>query len=256
MHSMSPQMAYDRAITVFSPDGRLFQVEYAREAVKRGTTAIGVRGKEGVVLIVDKRISSRLLVASSVEKIFQIDEHIGVATSGLVADARNLVDRARVDAQVNRMWYDEPIGVETLAKKVCDHKQAYTQYGAVRPFGTALLIAGLNSNESSSLFETDPSGALLEYRATGIGAGRPALMEVFEEKYDENLSIDETVLLGLEALSKAIEGNLNAEVIEVGAIEVKTGKFRRFGAEELNSFVSIAMERQPSEKKSEDKQEK
>jgi len=250
MHSMSPQMAYDRAITVFSPDGRLFQVEYAREAVKRGTTAIGIRGKDGVVLIVDKRIASRLLVASSVEKIFQIDEHIGVATSGLVADARNLVDRARVDAQVNRMWYDEPIGVETLAKKVCDHKQAYTQYGAVRPFGTALLIAGLNSKESS-LFETDPSGALLEYRATGIGAGRPAVMEVFEERYDENLNIDETVLLGLEALSKAIEGTLNADVVEVGAIEVKTGKFRRFESEELKGYVATAMERQPPEDKKE-----
>ena len=245
---MSPQMAYDRAITVFSPDGRLFQVEYAREAVKRGTTAIGINCKDGVVLIVDKRISSRLLVATSVEKIFQIDDHIGVATSGLVADARNLVDRARIDAQVNKMWYDEPIGVETLAKKVCDHKQAYTQYGAVRPFGTALLIAGLNG-EKSSLFETDPSGALLEYRATGIGAGRPAVMEVFEEKYDENLNLEESILLGLEALSKAIEGTLDANLVEIGVIEVKTGKFRRFGHEELEGFVDKALERQPSEEK-------
>ena len=250
MHSMSPQMAYDRAITVFSPDGRLFQVEYAREAVKRGTTAIGINCKDGVVLIVDKRITSRLLVATSVEKIFQIDDHIGVATSGLVADARSLVDRARVDAQVNKMWYDEPIGVETLAKKICDHKQAYTQYGAVRPFGTALLIAGLNSNKTN-LFETDPSGALLEYKATGIGAGRPSVMEVFEERYDENLNLYDAILLGLEALSKAVEGNLGADTVEIGVIEIKTGKFRRFEQEELESHVNAAIERISSEENKE-----
>ncbi|MDD3574177.1 MAG: archaeal proteasome endopeptidase complex subunit alpha, partial [Methanospirillum sp.] len=123
------QAAYDRAITVFSPDGRLYQVEYAREAVKRGTTAVGIKCHEGVVLIVDKRINSRLLEANSIEKIFRIDEHIGVASSGLVGDARALVDRARVEAQINRVTYDEPIDVETLAKKLGDHMQTYTQFG-------------------------------------------------------------------------------------------------------------------------------
>ena len=111
------QMGYDRAITVFSPDGRLYQVEYAREAVKRGTTAVGIKAKDGVVLIVDKRVSSKLLEASSIEKIFKIDEHIGVASSGLVGDARSLVDRARIECQINRVSYDEPIEVEALAKK-------------------------------------------------------------------------------------------------------------------------------------------
>lgn len=164
---MAPQMGYDRAITVFSPDGRLFQVEYAREAVKRGTTAAGIKAKDGVVLIVDKRITSRLIEAESIEKIFQIDEHIGVATSGLVADARALVDRARVEAQINMATYDEPIGVEVLSKKICDHKQTYTQYGGVRPYGTALLIAGVD-DKHPRLFESDPSGALLEYKATAI----------------------------------------------------------------------------------------
>jgi len=113
-------MAYDRAITVFSPDGRLFQVEYAREAVKRGTTTVGLKYKEGVILIVDKRITSRLVEPSSIEKIFQIDDHIGCATSGLVADARVLVDRARVDAQINEITYNQKIEVKTLVKRLCD----------------------------------------------------------------------------------------------------------------------------------------
>ena len=116
-------MAYDRAITVFSPDGRLFQVEYAREAVKRGTTTVGVTCVGGVVLIIDKRIASKLVVPSSIEKMFQIDGHIGCATSGLVADARSLVDYARIVAQINKVTYDEPIDVESLVKKICDYKQ-------------------------------------------------------------------------------------------------------------------------------------
>jgi proteasome alpha subunit len=177
-------MAYDRAITVFSPDGRLFQVEYAREAVKRGTTTVGLKFKDGVVLIVDKRIASRLMEPRSIEKIFQIDGHIGCATSGLVADARILVDQARVIAQINKITYDENMSVEELVKKICDFKQNYTQYGGVRPFGTALLVAGVDE-QGEHLFETDPSGALVSYKAGSIGAGRNAVMEVFEEEYQE-----------------------------------------------------------------------
>ena len=176
------QMGYDRAITVFSPDGRLYQVEYAREAVKRGTTAVGIKAEGGIVLIVDKRVSSKLLESSSIEKIFKIDDHIGVASSGLVGDARALVDRARIECQINRVSYDERIEVEALAKKLCDHMQTLTQYGGIRPYGTALLIAGVSDGECR-LFETDPSGTLLEYKATGIGIGRPAAMKVFEEEY-------------------------------------------------------------------------
>ena len=156
------QMAYDRAITVFSPDGRLFQVEYAREAVKRGTTTVGLKFKDGVVLIIDKRISSRLIEPSSIDKIFKIDEHVGCATSGLVADARVLVDRARIEAQINKITYAERIPVEVLVKKICDFKQNYTQYGGVRPFGTALLVAGVDET-GTHLFETDPRGALMAY---------------------------------------------------------------------------------------------
>jgi len=144
-----PSMGYDRAITVFSPDGRLLQVEYAREAVKRGTTSLGIKYKDGVLLAVDKRIASKLIETKSIEKIFQIDESIGIATSGLVADARVLVDRARIEAQASRITYGEAIGVELLAKKICDFKQLYTQHGGVRPFGIALLIAGVNDAQDS-----------------------------------------------------------------------------------------------------------
>ncbi|NLK25455.1 MAG: archaeal proteasome endopeptidase complex subunit alpha [Euryarchaeota archaeon] len=233
------QMAYDRAITVFSPDGRLFQVEYAREAVKRGTTTVGLKFKDGAVLIVDKRIASRLMEPRSIEKIFQIDEHIGCATSGLVADARVLVDHARVTAQISKITYDERINVEMLVKKICDYKQNYTQYGGVRPFGTALLVAGVD-DQGVHLFETDPSGALVSYKAGSIGAGRNVVMDVFEEEYEENMEMEDAIVLGLRALKKATEEEkLNPKSVEIGLV-CKGANFRRLEGSEVEAVVEKA----------------
>ncbi len=230
------QMAYDRAITVFSPDGRLFQVEYARVAVTRGSTVAGLKFKDGIVLMADKKISSRLVESSSIEKIFQIDEHIGCATSGLVADARVLVDYARLVAQINKVTYSEKIGLDILVKRICDYKQNYTQYGGVRPFGTALLVAGVD-DLGVHLYETDPSGALVSYKAGSIGAGRNTVMEMFEEKYKDGMSQDEAVVLGLEALQKASEEKLEARAVEVGTV-IEGERFRRLAEQEVAHFLS------------------
>lgn len=232
------QMGYDRAITVFSPDGRLYQVEYAREAVKRGTTAIGIKGKDGIVLLVDKRVNSNLLEPSSIEKIFRIDDHIGVASSGLVGDARSLVDRARIESQINRVSYDEEMDVEMLAKKLCDHMQTYTQFGGARPYGTALLIAG-RSEGQFRLFETDPSGTLLEYKATGIGIGRNAVMKVFEEEYRPDLTLQEAILLGLKALHAATEGKFDVNMVEIGVVADEVPAFRKMSREEVAGYVDL-----------------
>jgi len=236
---VQPAQMYDRAITVFSPDGRLFQVEYAREAVKRGTTTVGLKFNDGVVLIVDKRITSALIEPDSIEKIFKLDDHVGCATSGLVADARVLVDRARIDGQMNRVTYDERIEVETLVKKICDFKQTYTQYGGVRPFGTALLIAGVDQT-GVHLFETDPSGALMSYKASSIGAGRSAVMEVFESDYREGASKDDAIKLGLKALHRATEGKLNPSALEIGIV-TKTETFHKLAPDVIKRHVDAAI---------------
>ncbi|MEA5037643.1 hypothetical protein SDC9_20349 [bioreactor metagenome] len=271
---MQPQQyqmgGYDRAITMFSPDGRLYQVEYAREAVKRGTTAVGIKCKTGVVLLVDKRVNSRLLEPSSIEKIFRIDEHIGVASSGLVGDARILVDRARIESQINRVSYGEPIDVETLAKKLCDHMQSYTLFGGARPYGTALLIAGAESSPSGPkyhLFETDPSGTLLEYSATGIGIGRPAVIKLFEQEYKETCTAEDAVLLGLKALHTATEGKFDVNTVEIGiageyskkhpskkesetanGAKISTLSFRKLNADEVKAAVAKFSKTTPAKK--------
>jgi len=242
---------YDRAITVFSPDGRLFQVEYAREAVKRGTTSLGVKSKEGIVLLVDKRSTSKLVESKSIEKIFQIDDHIGAATSGLVADARALIERARMESQINKITYNEPIRVESLAKKICDMKQLYTQNGGVRPFGSALIIGGVNKN-GCKLFETDPSGALIEYKATAIGSGRSAAMDVFEENYRDDMTINESIDLALDAVYEATEGKTTAESVEIAVIEKDTRKYKKISDEEVASHVESLIARKDTDDNDED----
>ena len=233
------KMAYDRAITVFSPDGRLFQVEYAREAVKRGTTTVGLKYDTGVVLIVDKRITSNLIEPRSIEKIFEIDDHIGCATSGLVADARALIDRARIDAQINEITYNDKIPVKTLVKNICEFKQQYTQYGGVRPFGTALLVAGVDDT-GPRLFSTDPSGALMEYKASSEGAGRNGAMTYFEEHYKENLTMDEAIILGIKALYQGTERKLNPDATEIGVVDKKF-KFHILPAKKTREYVDKAI---------------
>jgi len=236
MQGQSQQQAYDRGITIFSPDGRLYQVEYAREAVKRGTASIGVRTADGVVLAVDKRIRSPLMERSSVEKIHKADDHIGIASAGHVADARQLIDFARRQAQVNQLRYGEPIGVETLTKAVTDHIQQYTQVGGARPFGVALIIGGI-ANGEPRLYETDPSGTPYEWKALAVGADRGDIREYLEDNYDEELDLDDGVGLALEALASVNDGQLAPEGIGIATISVDDEEFSEMSDAEKESHL-------------------
>lgn len=226
--------AYDRAITVFSPDGRLFQVEYAREAVKRGTTAVGITYSGGVLLGVDKNVGSSLIVPSSVEKIFKIDSHIAIATSGLVADARRLVEEARMKAQRHRLAYNESITISQLTRELCDIKQLYTQFGGARPFGTALLIAGVN--KKSHVFESDPSGAYTEYTATSIGMGKKDVEKIFEEKYKPDMNRKEAIDIALLGLNAVSDGKLEKENIDMISVESKKN-FKKVPFDEIGKSL-------------------
>ncbi len=246
--------AYDRTITVFSPDGRLFQVEYAREAVKRGTTAVGIAYDKGVLLAVDRNIITPLIVPKSVEKIFKIDEHVGVATSGLVADSRRLIDDARIFAQRSRIAYGEPITVSKLTKEICDIKQAYTMYGGARPFGTAMIVAGVN--DRPHIFETDPSGAFMEYTATAIGMGKRDVEKVFEEKYKEGISRDQAIDLAMIGLNTVSEGKLVKENIDVVTIELGKNYSRATVDEIGKSLVRVSKDLKAKGAKGQDKETK
>jgi len=178
------QQAYDRGTSLFSPDGRIYQVEYAREAVSRGAPSVGVRTADGVVFVAMSRPSSTLMEAESIEKLHKLDDHLGTASAGHVADARQLIDLARRQSQGNRLRYGEPVGVETLTKFVTDHIQENTQRGGTRPYGAALLIGGIDNGEPR-LFAADPSGTPNEWKATVIGGGRSDIQGHLEENWTE-----------------------------------------------------------------------
>ena len=236
MQGQNQQQAYDRGITIFSPDGRLYQVEYAREAVKRGTASIGVRTPEGVVLVVDKQTRSPLLEGSSVEKLHKVDDHVGAASAGHVADARQLVDFARQQSQVERVRYDEPIGVRTLTKEVTDHIQQYTQVGGARPFGVALLVAGVEDGEPR-LFETDPSGTSNEWKAVAIGSNRSDIQDFLEAEYESDLSVDGGIDLALRALNEGRDDALQGDGVGVAVVDADTGVYRELDAEESQDYI-------------------
>ncbi len=237
MQGQSQQQAYDRGITIFSPDGRLYQVEYAREAVKRGTASIGIRTAEGVILAVDKRIRSPLMERTSVEKIHKADNHIGIASAGHVADARQLIDFARRQAQINQLRYGEPIGVETLTKAVTDHIQQYTQVGGARPFGVALIIGGIEDGQPR-LYETDPSGTPYEWQALAVGADRGEIEDFLEENYDEGMGLDEGVGLALRALAAVNDGSLAPKGIGVATISIEDPMFTELTDEDISDHLT------------------
>jgi len=228
--------AYDRAITVFSPDGRLFQVEYASETVKRGATVLGIACPDGVVLAAEERATSKLQDPTFMWKIYQIDEHVGAAVAGLSCDAHILVDQARVYAQSNRLLYDEPIDVEILTRRIGEIKQLYTQHAGVRPFGISMLFGGLD-RKGSRLFWTDPSGAFLAYKAWAIGAGGDAANEILEADYKDTMTLDDAVVLSLKCMSKVLEDKLDAQKIRIATVSTATKKFAKLSQEDVDKYI-------------------
>ena len=236
--TMSHQMmGYDRSSTMFSPDGRLLQVEYAKKTIRQGSTAIGMVCKDGVLLIADKRINSKLIVSSSVEKLFQVDGHIGATLSGFVSDGRILVEKARVKAQQHRVTYDEPIDVQTLVKEICDMKQWFTQVGGARPFGVSLLLGGVDENSQLKLFATEPSGIFFQYRAIAVGEGEVEANDLLTKKYKETISMEEGVKLSIEILKNVLGKEFDIERISAAKVSLEDKKFKKIDQEYIKKLT-------------------
>ena len=230
-------MGYDRAITMFSPDGRLLQVEYAKKTVRQGSTAIGMVCSDGVLLVADKRVVDTLIVPESIEKIWQIDEHIGAAASGILSDARVLIDRAQLRAQQNRVTYDSEIDTLTIVKDICDLKQICTQSGGLRPFGVSILVAGID-NHTPKLYETDPIGIFFQYRATAIGEGEVEVEEILHNEYKPEMAIEEGLKLSLKALKKVLGESFNVNRIDAAYINTAEKKFKKVTKSKIEKTLS------------------
>lgn len=228
-------MGYDRTSIMFSPDGRLLQVEYAKKTVKQGTSTIGIVCKDGVLLIADKRITDRLVVPTSIEKVYQVDEHIGASASGILSDGRILIERAQVVAQQHKVTFDDPISVLEIVKDISNVKQAYTQVGGARPFGVSILFAGVDK-EGPRLYLTDPTGIYFEFKATTIGEGDTEIKEILDKEYRETIDLDEGIKLGLRALRKFLGKDFDINRVDVAYIKTDEKVFMRLKKQDLLKY--------------------
>ncbi|KAK1858562.1 hypothetical protein I4F81_001163 [Pyropia yezoensis] len=197
---------YDARTTIFSPEGRLYQVEYAMEAIGHAGAAVGVLSPHGIVLAAEKKITSKLLeVAKTSEKMYIVDKHVACAVAGITADANILINEARLGAQRYLYAYQQPIPVEYLVQQICDTKQGYTQFGGLRPFGISFLFAGWDRHYKYQLYQSDPSGNYGGWKATAIGANSAAAQSILKSDYKEDLSLNDALLLAIKVLSKTMD---------------------------------------------------
>ncbi|GIY84791.1 proteasome subunit alpha type-7 [Caerostris darwini] len=243
---------YDRAITVFSPDGHLFQVEYAQEAVKKGSTAVGVCGKSIVVLAVEKKSVAKLQEERTMRKICLLDDHVVMAFAGLTADARILIDRARVECQSHKLTVEDPVTLEYITRHIAMLKQRYTQSNGRRPFGISALIAGFDYDGTPHLFQTDPSGVYHEWKANSTGRSAKTVREYLEKNYSEEIVAQDesTIKLAIKALLEVVQGK-NLEV----AVMKKGESLRMLEADEISGYVAT-IEKEKEEEAEKKKQKK
>ena len=244
---MPTQQGYDRAITVFSPDGRLYQVEYAIETVKRGTIALGIKTKYGIIFAADER-PRKLQIVDEPQKLFKIDQHIGIAAAGYIPDARKQVDDARFFSQSSKIVYDESVSVETVTKHIADQCQQYTQYAGARPIGVSLIIGGVDEN-GNALFLTDPSGTYIPYNAVAIGADSDRVTEFLKKHYKPEMTLEESKMLAISSINMVSDDAKGSEHIKISQIESDTKRFEIVDKNQITKLLQSATEKYPPEEK-------
>ncbi|UYP46746.1 Proteasome subunit alpha [Candidatus Lokiarchaeum ossiferum] len=227
---------YDRSLTMFSPEGRLYQVEYALEAVRRGTLVIALKSKYGATLVTRKKFT-KLMDSSTIEKIFQMDEHMGCAIAGLHADSRILVDYARVQCQVHRLTYSEPVRIQTITRKLADIKQQYSQHGGVRPFGSSLLIVGVDPDGMPRITTTSPSGTYWSWRGTAMGRNSDAARETLNKELNDEMSLEELVKLGIKILKESTDEEFEDENLSIATISAEERKFELLKYDRIKAYL-------------------
>ena len=227
---MMASRGYDMTPTMYSPDGRIYQVEYAIETVKRGAIAIGLQAKDGVIVAVEEK-SRDLQVEDITQKIFQVDDHIGIAAAGYIPDARILVDSARFFSQSNKLTYDESVEIETVAKHLADQSHQFTQYSGVRPFGVALIIAGID-RKGTRIFVTDPSGTYVPYAAVAIGGNSDEVTDFLEKNYKKEMSMDDAMSMAISAINLKSDEK-GVKHIRMARIKSDTKQFEKISIDEM-----------------------
>ncbi|NIR88107.1 archaeal proteasome endopeptidase complex subunit alpha [Candidatus Bathyarchaeota archaeon] len=241
MSAFRRKKAYDRIATRFSPEGRLFQVEYAFETAKRGATIIGLVCSEGVVLGAEEPLEGELQDPEQSWKIYKVDDHVGAAVAGMWPDARVLIDKARVHAQSNRLMYEEPIGVQALTKHIGDIKQPCTQHIWVRPFGASLILGGVDKT-GNKVFKTHPSGSYRSYRAVAEGVGKGLVEDILNEEYRNDMSLDDAIKLTIRCLMEDLKARNEEARIRITVIPAETRRLSVLSELEVGKYKKAVEE--------------
>lgn len=228
-------MGYDRAATMFSPEGHLLQIEYAEKIVRIGSSSIGMTCVDGVFILADRRTEDKLITPKSSSKIYEIDEHIISSVAGIVSDGRILVERSQLLAQQHRVSYDSPIEPELIIKEIANTMQQFSQYSGARPFGVSLMIAGVN-NKIAELFTSDVTGNYLSYYATAIGENDEKIKDKLKREYDQKLTINQGVKIALKIFEEIQGKNFNIDRFELAYIN-SDKKVKRIEGKDIKNFI-------------------
>jgi len=229
-------MGYDRASTMFSPDGRLLQVEYAEKTVRLGSASIGITCTDGVIVVADRRALDPLLVQSSAIKIWDIDSHIVSSAAGILSDARMLLERAQVISQQHRITYDEAVDVETVIRDIANIQQSATQYAGARPFGVEIMLAGVNKTGEGKVYVSDVTGNYSSYRATAIGENDEQIKEMLRQN-KEALTMEKGIKFALNVFRKLLGKAFNISRFEVAYVPKKEKEARKFYGDALAKYL-------------------
>jgi len=235
MDGQNQIMGYDRAASMFSPDGHLLQVEYAEKTVRLGSSSICLTCSDGLVIVADKRVNDSLIIPESAQKIYEIDDHILATAAGIMSDARVLINKAQVLAQQHWVTYGTSIDVESIIKEIADTKQIFTQYGGARPFGISMMIAGIDTKPK--IFVSDVTGNYFGYNATAIGENDEKIKDILRQEYKESINMEQGIKLALNIFRKVLGKSFEIGRFETAVIATKDKNIQRISKDELKKYI-------------------